>query len=205
MPAVRLGRANPRRGRSPAVAAIVAPFAILAFAVAVGTVAADREVRQEGLVGRHALADIQDSPGAVCAFVLPGRGSLGETWLRVNPPIVYAHDATAGEDHQRVGWRAKIARVAESGEERPVRDGPWRFGEASDRVATYFDGDPELLRFDLAAGHFAVTVEMVWYDPADPALVSGRALRAVERYALQVVSGGRPRQAGVADECAPPG
>ena len=52
----------------------------------------------DGLVGRHRLADMYDSPGAVCDIVLPGRDSLGETWLRVNPPIMFAINRTGGVD-----------------------------------------------------------------------------------------------------------
>jgi len=70
---------------------------------------ADTELGHEGQVGRHRLADIHDSPGAVCDVVLPGRDSLGETWLRVNPPIMFARNRTDDADEQFVGWRANVS------------------------------------------------------------------------------------------------
>ena len=75
---------------------------------------ADLELGHEGLIRRHRLADMYDSPGAVCCIVLPGRDSLGETWLRVNPPIMFAQrpHATA-VDEQQVGWRATVSALNE--------------------------------------------------------------------------------------------
>src|SRR4051812_28943957 len=63
---------------------------------------ADFEQGHEGLTGRHRLADINDSSGAVGDIVLPGHDSLGETWLRVNPPIKFAIDLTETVDEQQV-------------------------------------------------------------------------------------------------------
>ena len=74
---------------------------------------ADFELGHEGLIGRHRLADMYDSPGAVCGIVLPGRDSLGETWLRVNPPIMFAINRTEAVDEQQVGWRATVSALNE--------------------------------------------------------------------------------------------
>ena len=180
-------------------------LALVALALLAAAAAADRELGHEGFVGRHALADIQDSPGGVCTFILPGPHSLGETLLRVNPPVLYAYDATAGEDGQRVGWRARIAAASEGGEWRPVHEGPWRWDEATDRQATYFGGEAFFATFRHAAGHYAVTVEMAWADPTDADRIVGRAEHAVERYAIQVASRGATTQGGVGMECRLPG
>src|SRR5215212_3621501 len=55
---------------------------------------ADFEQGHEVLTGRHRLADINDSPGGVCDIVLPGHDSLGESRLRVNPPLMFAINHT---------------------------------------------------------------------------------------------------------------
>jgi hypothetical protein len=72
---------------------------------------ADIEFGHEGLTGHHRLADLVDSPGAVCDIVLPGPDSLGETWIRVNPPVMFARDRTPGIDTQEIGWTAVIERA----------------------------------------------------------------------------------------------
>ena len=70
---------------------------------------ADVELGHEGQTGRRRLADMYDSPGAVCDIVMPGRDSLGETWPRVNPPVMFARNRTDGPDEQQVGWRATVS------------------------------------------------------------------------------------------------
>jgi len=89
-------------------------LAALASLLGNGPIAlADIELGHEGQVGRHRLADSHDSPGAVCDVVLPGRDSLGETWLRVNPPIMFARNRTGGTDEQFVSWRARVRALNE--------------------------------------------------------------------------------------------
>jgi hypothetical protein len=167
---------------------------------------ADVAAGMSGVVGHHTLADIQDSPGAICTFALPGPGSLGETLLRVNAPVVYAADTTAGEDRQPVGWRARIdayddAAGGGAGGWRRVQTGPLVRDEASDRVATYFDGDGHLAAFLAVDVAYAAAIDLFWFDPADPDRVTGRAELTVERYALLVRDRAGTRQAGVAGSC----
>jgi hypothetical protein len=144
---------------------------------------ADIELGHEGLTGRHRLADIYDSPGAVCDIVLPGRDSLGETWLRVNPPIMFARNRTDGADEQYVGWRASVSVLNEdTGAWRVVRRGETPRALASDQLASYFDGQGWLAAFPLSRATYSVSVEMIWYDPHDPHRVEGRATHEIEHF-----------------------
>jgi hypothetical protein len=146
---------------------------------------ADDELGHEGHTGRHRLADMHDSPGAVCDIVLPGSDSLGETWLRVNPPIMFARDRTAALDEQQVGWRAMVSALnEETGAWRIVRRSGTTRATASDDLASYFNGQGWLAGFPLSRATYTVTVEMIWYDPADSRRVEGRATHAVEHYAI---------------------
>src|SRR5688572_19711320 len=102
---------------------------------------ADMELGHDGLTGRHRLADMYDSPGAVCDVVLPGFDSLGETWLRVNPPVMFARDRTPGLDEQYVGWQATVSAMIEGRDTWGiVRRSEIRRALANDDLATYFDG-----------------------------------------------------------------
>src|SRR5262245_45051764 len=76
---------------------------------AVPAARADMELGHEGKVGRHRLVDLHDSAGAVCDIVLPGQDSLGETWLRINPPVMFARNRTPAVDEQVVGWQATVS------------------------------------------------------------------------------------------------
>jgi hypothetical protein len=179
---------------------------LLAFGCGVPAVRADVELGHEGETGRHRLADMYDSPGAVCDVVLPGRESLGETWLRVNPPVLFARDRTAGLDEQYVGWRATVfARNARSGDWQVVRRSPTTRAIASDDLATYFNGQGWLAGFPLTRASFSVTVEMLWYDPADSRHVEGMALHAVEHYAVFLRHDGETLIGRTAPECRAPG
>src|SRR5690606_27071203 len=145
----------------------------------------DVELGHTGQTGRHRLADMYDSPGAVCDIVLPGRESLGETWLRVNPPVMFARDRTSGRDEQQVGWRATVSALnARTGAWQVVRHSPTTRATASDDLASYFNGQGWLAGFPLTRATYSVTVEMLWYDPADPSQVEGTALHEVEHFAV---------------------
>jgi hypothetical protein len=179
---------------------------LLAFGCGIPAVRADVELGHEGETGRHRLADMYDSPGAVCDVVLPGRESLGETWLRVNPPVLFARDRTAGLDEQYVGWRATVfARNERSGDWQVVRRSPTTRAIASDDLATYFNGQGWLAGFPLTRASFSVTVEMLWYDPADSRHVEGTALHAVEHYAVFLRHDGETLIGRTAPECRAPG
>lgn len=112
---------------------------------------ADTELGHDGLTGRHRLADMGDAPGAVCDIVLPGRDSLGETWLRVNPPIMFAINRTSGVDEQQVGWRATVSALNETtGAWQVVRRSAMTRTMATVQLASYFNGQGWLAGFPLA-------------------------------------------------------
>lgn len=148
---------------------------------------ADIEIEQSGETGRHRLADIYDSPGAVCDIVLPGKDSLGETWLRVNPPIMFARDRSAAVDEQPIGWRASVFAVdPETNVRRLVRQGDIALDHASDNLASYFGGQGWLAEFPVSRATYEVEVEMIWYDPDDPQRIEGRSVHGVEYFAMVV-------------------
>jgi hypothetical protein len=152
---------------------------------------ADFELGHEGLTGRHRLADMYDSPGAVCGIVLPGRDSLGETWLRVNPPIMFAINRSEAVDEQQVGWRA----VRHSAMTRTV---------ATDKLATYFNGQGWLAGFPLARATYSVSVEMVWYAPDDPRRIEGRATHEIEHFSIVMRHNGETLHGRTSSACRPP-
>jgi hypothetical protein len=178
----------------------------LAFGLGAQAALADVELGHTGETGRHRLADMYDSPGAVCDIVLPGRESLGETWLRVNPPVMFARDRTPGRDEQEVGWRATIFALNErNGDWHAVRRGPITRALASDDLASYFNGQGWRAGFPLALATFSVTVEMLWYDPADPRRVEGTALHEVEHFAVFLRHDGDTIIGRTASKCRAPG
>jgi hypothetical protein len=187
---------------------LVAAAALLALALsllAVVPAGADIELGHFGLTGRHRLADLYDSPGAVCDIALPGPDSLGEAWLRVAPPIVFARDRRPGRDEQIVGWRGSVSALDEnSGAWRVVRRSDVMRAVASDDVATYFQGQGWLASFPLAHATYSVTIEMLWYAPDDSSLVEGRALHAIEHYAVVLRANGVATTGRTASVCRPP-
>jgi hypothetical protein len=166
---------------------------------------ADIELGHEGNTGRHRLADMYDSPGAVCDIVLPGRGSLGETWLRVNPPVMFARDRTPGLDEQVVGWRVSISALNEAtGAWRVVRKSDTTRAMASDDLASYFNGQGWLAAFPLGRATYAATVEMLWYDPTDADRLDGKATHAVEHYSVVLRHGGDVTHGRTSSVCRAP-
>ncbi|MFM9107317.1 MAG: hypothetical protein ACKOWF_11545 [Chloroflexota bacterium] len=187
--------------RAGAALAIAGLLAMPGLAVP-GPVSAELVVRRQGTVGHAGLADIQDSPGAICVFSVPGPGSIGETEVRVNPPVVFAADVTPGLDRQPVGWRASIFALDPANSDWTLAaEGPVAAAHATDQTATYFDGAPWTHAFLLTSGVYRVSVEMLWYDPEEPALVTGALLATVERYALLVQGRGGSMPAGVHPIC----
>lgn len=183
----------------------LALFAMAILAVMPSPAAGEQITAQDGITGHAGLADIQDSPGALCAFAVPGPGTLGETVIRVNPPVIFAADTTPGLDRQQVGWQARI-HVFSPRDNRWVTaaESPVATGDASDQTATYFDGDAWTQQFMLTGGVYAVTVEMLWFDPAAPETVSGHMTATIERYALVVRARAGATQAGVHSTCRMP-
>jgi hypothetical protein len=166
---------------------------------------ADFELGHEGLTGRHRLADMYDSPGAVCDIVLPGNDSLGETWLRVNPPIMFAVNRTDAIDEQQVGWRATVSALNEAtGVWRVVRRSGMTRTMATDKLASYFNGQGWLAGFPLARATYSVTVEMVWYDPEDPRQIEGRATHEVEYFSIILRHNGETMRGHTSSVCGSP-
>jgi hypothetical protein len=166
---------------------------------------ADFELGHEGLTGRHRLADMYDSPGAVCDIVLPGQDSLGETWLRVNPPIMFAINRTDAVDEQQVGWRATVSALNEAtGVWRVVRRSGMTRTMATDKLASYFNGQGWLAGFPLARATYSVTVEMVWYDPDDPRQIEGRATHEVEYFSIVLRHNGETMRGHTSSVCGSP-
>jgi hypothetical protein len=177
----------------------------LAALFAPGAARADIELGHTGQTGRHRLADIYDSPGAVCDIVLPGPDSLGETWLRVNPPIIFANDRTLGEDEQPVGWQATVTALDErTGDWQVVRRSAIFRDLASDDLASYFDGQGWLAAFPVSRGTYAVNVDMLWYDPDDPLSVEGRASHAIEYFIVILRHQGEVSHGRTASACGAP-
>ena len=179
-------------------------FGTLLFA-GVQVALADIELGHDGLTGRHRLADMYDSPGAVCDIVLPGRDSLGETWLRVNPPIMFAINRTEGVDEQQVGWRATVSALNEgTGVWRVVRRSAMTRMTATDQLASYFNGQGWLAAFPLARATYSVSVEMVWYDPEDPRRIEGRATHAIEHFSILLRHNGETTHGRTSGVCRSP-
>lgn len=164
---------------------IVAVAALLASVA--GGARAESIVEREGVVGLSGLADIQDSPGAVCTFTPPWPGSLGETLVRVNPPVMFAVDSTPETDRQPVGWRASVSAFDPDGNAWiTVAASDVRRDTATDQTATYFGGEGWIAGFLTTGVAYNVGVEMLWFDPAAQETVTGRVQAVVDRYALLV-------------------
>ena len=195
--AASIGAISPR--------AMLAILAILAIFARASAALADTELGHDGKTGRHRLADMYESPGAVCDIVLPGPDSLGETWIRINPPIVFARDRTSGIDRQRVGWRAVVSALDErTGEWRVVRQSPIAHDMANDNLASYFDGQGWLAEFPVARGAYSATVEMFWYAPDDPMRIEGRALHGIEHFLVFLRHNGEVSNGRTSSVCRPP-
>lgn len=166
---------------------------------------ADIELGHEGDVGRHRLADMYDSPGAVCDIVLPGRDSLGETWLRINPPVMFARNRTAAVDEQMVGWNAAVSALnEETGAWRIVRRSETARELASDDLASYFNGQGWLAEFPLSRATYSVSVEMIWFDPKDADRIEGRATHVIEHFTILMRHEGETMHGRTSSVCRAP-
>ena len=194
-----------RRGRLAAGVWLAALVLVASLFAGVPVTQADIELGHEGLTGRHRLADLYDSPGAVCDIVLPGRDSLGETWLRVNPPIMFAINRTDGVDEQQVGWRATVSALNEgTGAWRVVRRSAMTRTMATDKLASYFNGQGWLAGFPLARATYSVSVEMVWFDPENPRQVEGRATHVIEHFSVVLRHNGETMHGRTSSLCRSP-
>ena len=192
---------TPRARRAAWLWLALALAALLAGAPAAR---ADIELGHVGETGRHRLADMYDSPGAICDIVRPAGDSLGETWLRVNPPIIFARDRTLGVDAQDVGWRVEVSILNEAaGTWRVVRRSGITRTTATDDLATYFDGDGWLAGFPLSRATYTATIEMLWFDPDNAQRVEGQASHAVEHYMIVLREDGETRRGRTQSVCSP--
>ena len=193
---------TPPRPRKRLLPALLLGALLLTYAPAT---LADIELGHEGVVGRHRLADMYDSPGAVCDIVLPGRDSLGETWLRVNPPVMFARNRTTAIDEQMVGWNATVSALnEETGAWRIVRRSETARELASDDLASYFNGQGWLAEFPVSRATFSVSVEMIWYDPEDAHRVEGRATHAIEHFTILMRHNGEVMHGRTSSVCRAP-
>jgi hypothetical protein len=136
--------------------------------------------------------------------VLPGRESLGETWLRVNPPVMFARNRTDAVDEQMVGWNATVSALdEETGAWRIVRRSETARELASDDLASYFSGQGWLAEFPITRATYAVSVEMLWYDPEDSARVQGRATHALEHFMILMRHDGEIMHGRTSSVCRP--
>jgi hypothetical protein len=197
--------ADPRRKRLAAPGWLGALTLAVSLLAGVPVAWADVELGHAGLTGRHRLADMYDSPGAVCDVVLPGFDSLGETWLRVNPPVIFARDRTAELDEQRVSWRATVSVLNETtGAWRVVRRADPAYALASDNLATYFDGQGWLAEFPLSRATYSVIVEMLWYDPFDTNRIEGTATHAIDHFMVVLRHEGETKRGRTSSRCSFP-
>jgi hypothetical protein len=148
---------------------------------------------------------MHDSAGAICDIVLPGRESLGETWLRVNPPVMFARDRTSAVDEQVVGWQATVSVLDETtGAWHVVRQSDIAREMASDDLATYFHGQGWLAEFPVGRATYSATVEMLWYDPSHADHLEGRATHAIEHFSIQLHFNGEATYLCTASVCHSP-
>ena len=142
---------------------------------------------EHGLVGAYAMVDKSDHPanaGALCHYV----GSPTDYFrsMRVRHPAAWARDLSHNEDHQLVGWRAKLQRATSpSGPWTTIRVSDEEKAIASDTATASFHGktlswqspDPSVLyralvvikwyRAGLVEGHVTLRVEFYRYDAPD--------------------------------------
>jgi hypothetical protein len=191
-------------GRAAFVARLLAIVGVVASSYVL-PVAAERELGHAGSIGVHALVDSLSAPGATCRFAPPLVWSIGETWIQVRPPVIFARDATALDDQQLVGWRAVILREDHaSGKLTPVATGETQRALASEGVSAPFESRAPQSQFHLGYGAYHVRVELFWYERMsygnEPRLV-GQAEYDVEHFAIVVRHRTGVRQDGVSAMC----
>jgi hypothetical protein len=127
---------------------------------------------QHGLVGAYGMVDNSDHPynaGALCHYV----GSPTDYFrsMRIRHPAAWARDVSQNEDHQLVGWRAKLQRATSP-------SGPW----STIRVS----GEEKETAYDTATAMFH-NKKLYWQSP-NPSLLY-RALVVIKWYRAGAVEG----------------
>jgi hypothetical protein len=163
------------------------------------------ELGRAGNTGLHGLTDTPESPGATCRFAPPLSWSLGETWIQVRPPVMFAHDMTGRNDEQLVGWRAVVFvwDHASSAWKR-LTEGKTQRAVAAENRAARFDGRGEETRFFLGYGAYVVNAELFWYErmgPDEEPRLAGQAEYQVGYYAIAVRDRGGTHPVGVNQTC----
>ena len=163
------------------------------------------ELGHAGNTGLHGLTDTAESPGATCRFAPPLAWSLGETWIQVRPPVMFARDMTDRADEQLVGWRAVVFTWDRgSGAWKPLLEGETQRAVAAENRAARFDGRGEEAHFFLGYGAYMINAELFWYErmglDEEPRL-AGQAEYQVGYYAIAVRDRGGTRPVGVSQAC----
>src|SRR3954469_11790959 len=155
-----------------------------------GSAMAAAELGQAGDIGGHGLTDSRESPGVTCRFAPPLDWSLGETWIQVRPPVMFARDVSDGVDEQQVGWRATVLAWDEDSQSWHKRaQGETQYAVATDNRAATFDSRGPETTFFLGYGAYQVTMQLFWYEgrglDGEPRL-AGQAEYQLQHYALAV-------------------
>ena len=168
-------------------------------------VRADVELGHAGNVGGHGLTDTRESPGATCRFAPPLAWSLGETWIQVRPPVMFARDTTERTDHQLVGWRAVVSTWDRASDAwKLLVEGKTQRAVAAENRAAQFDSRGEETEFFLGYGTYLVTVDLFWYErmgPGEEPWLAGQAEYKVAHYAIAVRDRGGTRPINVNQAC----
>ncbi len=163
------------------------------------------ELGHAGNIGTHGMTDSRESPGATCRFAPPLLWSLGQTWLQVRPPVMFARDATDRVDEQLVGWRAVVLTLDRaSGAWSTVAEGQTRRAVAAENRAAPFDSRGPGTTFFLNYGTYLVTVDLFWYErmgPDEEPRLAGQAEYQIAHYAIAVRDRGGTHPIGVGAEC----
>jgi hypothetical protein len=169
------------------------------------SVGAEIEIGHAGNIGRHGLIDSRVSPGATCRFAPPLVWSLGETWIQVRPPVIFAYDVSDRVDEQLVGWRAVVRTLdPASGAWRIVAEGETEQAIAADNRSAIFDYSGPGTQFFLAYGAYLVTTDLFWYDrrgPGEELRLAGQAEYQIEHYAIAVRDRADTHPLGVSSGC----
>jgi hypothetical protein len=92
----------------------------------------------------------------------------------------------------------------EAGAWQVVRRGAMTRTIATDQLASYFNGQGWLAGFPLARATYAVSVEMVWYDPDDPRRIEGRATHTIEHFLIVLRHNGETTHGRTSSVCRSP-
>jgi hypothetical protein len=163
------------------------------------------EIASAGNFGAHGMTDTSHSPGATCRFAPPLAWSLGETWVQVRPPVMFARDTTERFDEQLVGWRAVILSLdPASGGWQPIAEGETQRAVATEDLAALFDSRGPETEFFLPYGAYLVTAELFWYErmgAGEEPRLAGQAGYQVEHYAIAVRDRGGTHLLDVGARC----